>query len=140
MERGFMFPPHEHGPHDNPHRTVRVVKVRRHGRFERPPEEYDLPEPFWADLDEEEGRGPGNLSFRRPPWSGHGGHGHRPGGPWGRRGGPRVGRGDVRAATLLLLAERPLHGYQIIQEISDWSGGLWRPSPGSVYPALQMLE
>jgi DNA-binding PadR family transcriptional regulator len=51
-----------------------------------------------------------------------------------------VGRGDVRAATLLLLAERPLHGYQIIQEIGEWSGGLWRPSPGSVYPALQLLE
>jgi DNA-binding PadR family transcriptional regulator len=41
---------------------------------------------------------------------------------------------------LLLLAERPRHGYQIIQEIGEWSGGLWRPSPGSVYPALQLLE
>jgi DNA-binding PadR family transcriptional regulator len=51
-----------------------------------------------------------------------------------------VGRGDVRAAILLLVAERPLHGYQIIQEIGEWSGGLWRPSPGSVYPALQLLE
>ena len=65
----------------------------------------------------------------------HGGRGGR-----GGHGGPRVGRGDVRAATLLLLDERPLHGYQIIQEISERSGGVWKPSPGSVYPALQLLE
>jgi Fe2+ or Zn2+ uptake regulation protein len=50
------------------------------------------------------------------------------------------GRGDVRVATLALLAEQPLHGYQIIQQITERSGGAWRPSPGSVYPALQLLE
>jgi DNA-binding PadR family transcriptional regulator len=54
--------------------------------------------------------------------------------------GPRVKRGDVRAAALALLAEEPRNGYQIIQEISERSGGVWRPSPGSVYPALQQLE
>jgi DNA-binding PadR family transcriptional regulator len=54
--------------------------------------------------------------------------------------GPRVRRGDVRAAMLALLAEQPRNGYQIIQEIGERSGGLWRPSPGSVYPALQQLE
>jgi DNA-binding PadR family transcriptional regulator len=54
--------------------------------------------------------------------------------------GPKVRRGDVRAATLAVLAERPLHGYQIIQEITERSGGVWRPSPGSVYPAVQQLE
>jgi DNA-binding PadR family transcriptional regulator len=54
--------------------------------------------------------------------------------------GPRVKRGDVRAASLALLAEEPRNGYQIIQDISERSGGLWRPSPGSVYPALQQLE
>ena len=54
--------------------------------------------------------------------------------------GPRARRGDVRAAALALLNEQPLNGYQIIQEISDRSGGVWRPSPGSVYPALQQLE
>ena len=59
---------------------------------------------------------------------------------FGGRGGPRVGRGDVRAATLLLLAEKPMHGYQVIQEITENSGGVWRPSAGSVYPALQQLE
>ncbi|HEX5730424.1 PadR family transcriptional regulator, partial [Microbacterium sp.] len=52
---------------------------------------------------------------------------------------PRMGRGDVRAAVLALLAERPMHGYQIIQEIEERSGGAWKPSPGSVYPTLQLL-
>jgi DNA-binding PadR family transcriptional regulator len=66
------------------------------------------------------------------------------GGPWmkemHRMRGPRARRGDVRAAALALLAEKPMNGYQIIQEITDRSGGVWRPSPGSVYPALQQLE
>lgn len=56
-----------------------------------------------------------------------------------RRIGPRMGRGDVRSAILSLLAEGPMHGYQIIQEIDKRSGGAWKPSPGSVYPTLQML-
>ena len=51
----------------------------------------------------------------------------------------RMGRGDVRAAVLALLAEKPMHGYQIIQEIEERSGGAWKPSPGSVYPTLQLL-
>jgi DNA-binding PadR family transcriptional regulator len=53
--------------------------------------------------------------------------------------GSRVGRGDVRAAVLALLAEKPMHGYQIIQQIEERSGGAWKPSPGSVYPTLQLL-
>jgi DNA-binding PadR family transcriptional regulator len=67
------------------------------------------------------------------------------GGPFGppRFGGrgPRVRRGDVRAAILDLLAEgEPWNGYQIIQEIGARTQGVWRPSAGSVYPALQQLE
>jgi len=67
------------------------------------------------------------------------------GGPFGppRFGGrgPRVRRGDVRAAILDLLAEgQPWNGYQIIQEIGSRTQGVWRPSAGSVYPALQLLE
>ncbi len=60
----------------------------------------------------------------------------------GRRGmrGPRARRGDVRAAALALLAEEPMNGYQIIQAIAERSDSVWRPSPGSVYPALQQLE
>ncbi|RWZ58331.1 PadR family transcriptional regulator [Labedella populi] len=53
--------------------------------------------------------------------------------------GTRMGRGDVRAAVIALLAEQPMHGYQIIREIEDRSGGKWKPSPGSVYPTLQLL-
>jgi DNA-binding PadR family transcriptional regulator len=54
--------------------------------------------------------------------------------------GPRARRGDVRAALLVLLAEEPRNGYQLMQEIEQRSEGVWRPSPGSVYPALQLLE
>lgn len=57
-----------------------------------------------------------------------------------KRAGSRVGRGDVRSAVLSLLAEQPMHGYQIIREIEERSGGSWKPSPGSVYPTLQLLS
>jgi DNA-binding PadR family transcriptional regulator len=61
-------------------------------------------------------------------------------GPGGFSRGPRARRGDVRAAALILLAEEPRNGYQLMQEIEHRSGGVWRPSPGSVYPALSQLE
>ena len=54
--------------------------------------------------------------------------------------GRRASRGDIRTAILVLLAEEPMHGYQIIQELTERTGGVWRPSPGSVYPTLQQLE
>lgn len=76
------------------------------------------------------GFGPGGFG----PGFGFGPRGGRRGGP-GRRG----RRGDVRAAILVLLAERPMHGYEMIQEIAERSQDLWRPSPGSVYPTLQLL-
>jgi DNA-binding PadR family transcriptional regulator len=60
-------------------------------------------------------------------------------GQFEQRVGSRMGRGDVRSAVLALLAEKPMHGYQIINEISERSGGAWKPSPGSVYPTLQLL-
>ena len=72
-----------------------------------------------------------------------------PGGSWGppfhsrrrrRRWSGRARRGDVRAGILALLADQEMHGYQIIHELEARSGGLWRPSPGSVYPTLQLLE
>jgi DNA-binding PadR family transcriptional regulator len=95
-----------------------------------------------------------------PPWAfrrmtmrggrGRGGDWTMPGwgpgagfGMWGGKGpfwaGRKAGRGDVRAAILELLAEEPMHGYQIMQELSERSGGMWRPSPGSIYPTLQQL-
>lgn len=58
---------------------------------------------------------------------------------WRRGGRGRGRRGDVRAAILLLLSEQPMHGYEMIQQIAERSGGLWKPSPGSVYPTLQLL-
>ncbi len=94
------------------------------------------------------GRGEGSFGFdprgrhggRRGEEFGFGRGEHHGGRRHKGRDGVRVGRGDVRAATLLLLAEQPSHGYQIIQQVSERSGGIWQPSPGSVYPALQMLE
>ena len=91
------------------------------------------------------------MRMRGGPGPGPGGWGGGPfefgmrGGPFapprfGGRG-PRVRRGDVRAAILDLLAEgEPWNGYQIIQEIGARTQGVWRPSAGSVYPALQQLE
>ena len=67
---------------------------------------------------------------------GGGGGRVRGGAPGGRRG----RRGDVRAAVLALLAERPMHGYEMLGELGRRTQGLWRPSPGSLYPALQLLE
>jgi DNA-binding PadR family transcriptional regulator len=67
-----------------------------------------------------------------------GGFGPGGGGPRGR--GRKARRGDIRTAALLLLAEEPRNGYQIMQEVEQRSDGVWRPSPGSVYPALQQLE
>lgn len=84
------------------------------------------------------GRRPGR-GHQWGPWA----HGMGGGPPWmrgGRRGGSRAARGDVRLAVLALLAEQPRHGYEIIQEIVERSSGVWRPSPGSVYPTLAQLE
>ncbi|MGB4442753.1 MAG: PadR family transcriptional regulator [Coriobacteriia bacterium] len=75
----------------------------------------------------------GRTGFKHP--FGLTGHPHGFGGP----GGQRVRRGDVRTAILRLLAEQPMHGYQIIQELSSRSDGAWTPSAGSVYPTLQQL-
>ncbi|MGA5526826.1 PadR family transcriptional regulator [Streptomyces pseudogriseolus] len=84
--------------------------------------------------------GPGGPGGPGGPWGPGFGHG----GPWGGRGrgGPRgrARRGDVRASILALLKDRPMHGYEMIQEIAERSGGAWKPSPGSVYPTLQLLE
>lgn len=71
------------------------------------------------------------------PWA-MGGRGFGP--PWAAGGRPRPRRGDVRTAVLRLLAEKPMHGYQVITELGERSGGAWRPSPGSIYPTLQQLE
>jgi DNA-binding PadR family transcriptional regulator len=94
--------------------------------------------------------GPWERGFGRPrgpgPWAGGFGGpwarwwaGPGPQGPPGPPRGPKAGRGDVRAAILALLREGPRNGYQIMSEIEERSEGMWRPSPGAVYPALQQL-
>ncbi len=98
-------------------------------------------------------------------WHGHHGHGHH--GPHGHHHGPAFGprffmhrmrgpfgfgpgpfgpgerafgRGDLKYALLELLQERPMHGYEMMKALEEKSGGFYSPSPGSVYPTLQMLE
>jgi len=68
-------------------------------------------------------------------------------GPWheaplGPEGGPRRRhqRGRLRQEILRQLAERPMHGYELMQRIAERTGGMWQPSPGSIYPTLAMLE
>jgi DNA-binding PadR family transcriptional regulator len=71
-------------------------------------------------------------------------HGQREGrsgrGRPGGRGRGRAQRGDVRTAILLLLTDQPMHGYQIMQAMSDRTGGAWHPSPGAIYPTIAQLE
>jgi DNA-binding PadR family transcriptional regulator len=84
--------------------------------------------------------GPGRWGHRGPGgWRGFG-RGWMPRDLFGSGRGPAVRRGDVRAAILVLLAEEPMHGYQVIGQLGERSGGMWRPSAGSVYPTLQQLE
>lgn len=82
--------------------------------------------------------------FGRGPGFGPGPHRHGGPGPEGegrgRRRGMRAPRGDVRAAVLQLLADEPMHGYQLMQVITERSEGVWRPSPGTIYPVLAQLE
>ncbi len=107
--------------------------------------EFDLP--GWLRKTLTESGFGGQRGPRGGTWAGPRSWGWDQGGgepPWGqgprRQRGPRAGRGDVRSAVIALLAEQPMHGYQIIQEIGQRSGGSWKPSPGSVYPTLQQLE
>jgi DNA-binding PadR family transcriptional regulator len=111
MRKGNRFDNQEHHEHIHRHR----------GPFGG----FDGPGPF----------GPGGFG------GGPGGFGG-PGGPFGPRGrGGRRRRGDVRLALLLLLnVDGPANGYQLMQGLGERSEGNWRPSPGSVYPALSQLE
>jgi DNA-binding PadR family transcriptional regulator len=100
----------------------------RHGEFERRRDAGGESEPLG----------------KAEPWGEqHHPHGHR---GRGGRGGParhgrgRAQRGDVRTAILLVLADQPMHGYQIMQAIRDRTGGAWRASPGAVYPTIAQLE
>ncbi|MUM19670.1 helix-turn-helix transcriptional regulator [Mycobacterium sp. CBMA271] len=129
---GFGFDPTRRGPGHPGHSR------RRHHRDCDPHGESH--ERVWAGR-----RGPGAFMDRGfgpgfgrgfGPGPGFGfGFGDQPRG----RGRGRGQRGDVRAAILALLVERPMHGYEMIREIAERSNNIWRPSPGSVYPTLQLL-
>jgi DNA-binding PadR family transcriptional regulator len=76
----------------------------------------------------------GEGSAVRQPGKGHGG-GHR-----GSARGGGVRRGEVRSLLLAALLDGPAHGYELMSWLEERSGGRWRPSPGSVYPLLQLFE
>ncbi|MBU2085356.1 MAG: PadR family transcriptional regulator [Alphaproteobacteria bacterium] len=65
------------------------------------------------------------------------GHGR---GGMGRRGGRPLGHGDLRLLILSLISEIPRHGYDLIQEIETRTGGTYKPSPGVIYPALEIIQ
>jgi DNA-binding PadR family transcriptional regulator len=69
---------------------------------------------------------------RRTPHGEHGRHGNWAGG--------RVPKGNVRGLLLAALLDGPAHGYELMRRLEGQAGGRWRPSPGSVYPLLQLLE
>lgn len=107
---------HRHGPPGGPH----------FGRWDRPSDG-----PHWF--------GPGRRGPFGPPWGRGGPFGDDPPGMegGGRR---RHRRGDIKYVLMELLAEQPRHGYELIKELENRYGGFYRPSPGSVYPTLQLLE
>ena len=109
---------------------------RRRHHPEGPGPEFG--EPRGHEAHEHEHGGPRGLQGSR---------GGRPGFREGRRGGPggpggrgRAQRGDVRAAALILLNEAPMHGYQLMQAMAERTNGVWRPSPGAIYPTIAQLE
>src|ERR671937_22863 len=80
------------------------------------------------------------MHRQRSRHPGHWGRHEMRGGRGPGRGRHRVRRGDVRSAILALLDDRSMHGYEMITELEERTGGRWRPSAGSIYPTLQLLE
>lgn len=93
-------------------------------------ESADIAAPATFDERPDEGR-------RRRGRGRHGEHRRSERGGHSRR---RRGRGDIRPALLLLIADEPRHGYELMLAIGERTDGQWQPSPGSVYPALQQLQ
>src|SRR5688500_922875 len=73
-------------------------------------------------------------------WGGKRGRSRGRGAGGAAGGGRMFGQGDLKFVILRLLAEKPRHGYDIIKELEERSGGTYSPSPGTVYPTLVMLE
>src|ERR1022692_1353778 len=105
--------------------------------------------PMRINHDREESRSPIHRHLTRGDNSGrrrhhhpddHGLRGESHGRSRGGSGRGRAQRGDTRVACLLLLADTPMHGYQLMQAIADRTQGAWRPSPGAIYPTIAQLE
>ena len=125
---GLGFREHGFGGHDHHHDTGADAHMG-------PPPPPRPPHPWGGGFGPDFG-GPG---FGGGPPFGFGPGPARLRGRLQGRGRGRGKRGDVRTAILILLTERSMHGYEMIQEIAERSGGYWKPSPGSVYPTLQLL-
>jgi len=83
--------------------------------------------------------GPGmKMRWRPDSDEGEDAEGFRDSARRGRRG-RMFGQGELRLALLALIAEKPSHGYELIKGIEEMTGGAYAPSPGAVYPTLQML-
>ena len=84
--------------------------------------------------------------FARPHWHRHRGWGRGQGFPfeafgheWRGGASPRVDRGDVKLLVLSVLRDGPKHGYEIMRAIEQRTGSAYTPSPGVIYPTLQLL-
>ncbi|MGD8214116.1 PadR family transcriptional regulator [Aestuariimicrobium sp. Y1814] len=130
----------EHESHEPRGRRGRGPRGERRGGGHGRPHHHGPDQGFNPDQDDRvPAPGFGFGGFPMPPAPPFGGP--HPGGHkgFGRRG-RRAGRGDVRMAVLHLLGEQPRNGYQIIQELAERTDGLWKPSPGAIYPAMSALE
>ncbi|MGH2495956.1 MAG: PadR family transcriptional regulator [Ktedonobacteraceae bacterium] len=136
-EEGHVPPWHRHGGHGprffgEQHRHGPFGHHRAHWGNEWTPPWFQEQGPDTRFFAMGRGRGPFGFGGRFGPGGG-------PFGP-GREGGRFFGRGDMKYALLWLLQERPMHGYEMIKALEQRSGGFYSPSPGSIYPTLQMLE
>jgi DNA-binding PadR family transcriptional regulator len=140
MSKHFRGPwpedPREPGPPDEEVWEERVRHLRQHpfgpGRHfgGRHSFGWESEAPFWFGP---RGRPDRDFFGRGGPFGGD---------PFDEDGGGRRRhrRGDIKYALLELLAEQPRHGYELIKELEQRYGGFYRPSPGTVYPTLQLLE
>ncbi len=146
--KSFNFP-HEHpeNPGENNKRDFRRgPRPRRNNDSTAPTGEGEFTEPRggFPGFPGREGRGGhhgprgGGFGPGGGPGFGPRGGGFGPG--FGPRGGGRVRKGNVRSAILSLLSQHSYNGYGMIGAIAAHTDGAWRPSPGSIYPALAALQ